>query len=159
MHKNKLLVLVFIILLFPIIHAHLDAGHDEVINGYLSDFGYSPENPSVSETTFLSFNLVNDSTKEVINITSVWLRISSSSEIVFSGELNAKNGNALLNYKFPYKDNYEIKIQFKQNDEIILETNVMIKITSNNNIKYLILIILGLISISIFLMRNKIKKK
>lgn len=58
-------------------HAHLDGGADKTIKDYLIDFGFSPEKPKAGEKVTLAFNLVNATTKEIIEPTSVWVRISS----------------------------------------------------------------------------------
>lgn len=156
--KLKLLVLGFLFLFqFSLIAAHLEGGKDEVIDGYLVDFGYSPENPSTKEATFISFNLLNDSSRETIDLTSVWMRISNSKEVVFSGEIKAENGNVFLNYKFPYGDDYEITSRFLNGEETVLETDFTIKIKEDK--KYKIVLFLLVILVLSFLILKKYSKK
>ena len=165
--KNKILlniVLIFVIIVFSsIVFSHLDAGQDKVVDNYKVDFGYSPENPNTNDKVAIALTLF-DTNQEVIEPDSVWVRISSSKEVIFAGTLKPKNGNAAFTYKFPYAGNYEITSRFIYDKETIVEINFIINIekTSNLEIYYLIfaiiaLIILTFVIIKLKSLKNKLK--
>ena len=84
--KNKILlnvVSIFIIIVSStIVLPHLDAGEDKIIGEYLADFSYSPKEPSIDGKVTMAFSLLNNTNQEVIELESVWIRISSSKEVV-----------------------------------------------------------------------------
>jgi len=151
--KHKTILLMFVLLIIPASFAHLDAGGDKVINNYLIDFGYAPENPKVSDKLTLAFNLINDTTKEVIEPSNVWIRISSSKEVVFAGTFHPEAQHIAFSYKFPYADEYEITARFKDDKGIIIETDFKIKIEGFNIGLIFIIAVLFIIGLMI------IKKK
>ena len=108
--KGKLIFLFFLIIIFsPYSFAHLDAGEEKVIDDYLIDLGYAPESPKVTDKVTLAFNLINNTTKEVIEPTSVWIRISSPKEVVFAGTFHPEAKNIAFTYTFPYADDYSLE--------------------------------------------------
>ena len=114
--KNKILLLLIIpvIVLIPNVLSHLDAGQDKVIDNYQVDFGYSPENPKTTEKVVIALTLFNNTNQKVIEPESIWIRISSSEEVVFAGTLKQESGNVAFTYRFPYADNYEITSRFNK---------------------------------------------
>ena len=163
--KSKLMLIlsILIVALTPHALAHLDVGEDKTIGNYLIDFGYSPENPNTNDKVAIALTLF-DTNQEVIEPDSVWVRISSSKEVVFAGTLKPKNGNAAFTYKFPYAGNYEITSRFSDDKETIVEINFSINIekTSNLEIYYLIsaiiaLIIIPFVIIKLKSLKNKLK--
>ncbi|MCH8067493.1 MAG: hypothetical protein IIC69_02820, partial [Nanoarchaeota archaeon] len=125
--KSKLMLIlsILIVALTPHALAHLDVGEDKTIGNYLIDFGYSPENPNTNDKVAIALTLF-DTNQEVIEPDSVWVRISSSKEVVFAGTLKPKNGNVAFTYKFPYAGNYEITSRFSDDKETIVEINFSI---------------------------------
>lgn len=160
--KLKKSLFIFLIIIFSLYSfAHLDVGKDKVIDGYLIDFGYTPENPKVTDKVTMAFNLLNDTTKEIIEPTSVWIRISSSKEVVFAGTFHTEAQNVVFNYVFPYADDYEITARFKDNDNTLVETDFEIKIEKKSKIKlyYIAKIIIILIIAGFIIKKFKVKHK
>jgi len=166
--KNKFLLVILsllIIVLIPIVLAHLDVGEDKEIGDYVVDFGYSPENPKTTDNVAIALTLF-DTNQEVIEPESVWVRISSSKEVVFAGTLKPENGNVAFTYKFPYADKYDITARFNDSKETIVKTNFNIQIEgkiSNLEIYFLIFTIIALIIIIFVIiklksLKNKLKK-
>jgi hypothetical protein len=111
---------------FAMVHlasAHLDAGQDTVINGYLIDFGYSPAHPNTINNTFINFNVLDNATQKKINITSMWIRISDTKKTVFSGTFKPENGNVAFQYTFPRKGNYVILSRSYTENGLMVETS------------------------------------
>ena len=156
--KSKLMLIlsILIVALTPHALAHLDVGEDKTIGNYLIDFGYSPENPNTNDKVAIALTLF-DTNQEVIEPDSVWVRISSSKEVIFAGTLKPKNGNVAFTYKFPYAGNYEITSRFSDDKETIVEINFSINIekTSNLEIYYLIFAIIALIIITFVIIKLK----
>ena len=164
--KNKILlniVLIFVIIVFSsIVLSHLDAGQDKVIDNYLIDFGYSPENPNTNDKVAIALTLF-DANQEVIEPDSVWIRISSSKEVVFAGTLKPKNGNVAFTYKFPYAGNYEITSRFSDDKETIVETDFHIKIEEEIPIYYyffgiIVVLIIVFVVVKLNVLSRKLKK-
>jgi|TARA_B100001971_G_C18199552_1_gene543666 hypothetical protein len=159
---NKFLLIFLIVIVLPNSFAHLDAGEDKLIDDYLIDFGYSPENPKAIDKVTIAFNLLDDTTKEIIVPTSVWIRISSSKEVVFAGTFHPEAEHVAFTYTFPYSDDYEITARFKDNNSILAETDFEIKLEKEKMSKinlYLLLTSLVLfILIGFIIIKLKTKK-
>ena len=162
--KNKILlnvVSIFIIIVSStIVLPHLDAGEDKIIGEYLADFSYSPKEPSIDGKVTMAFLLLNSSNQEVIETESIWIRISSSKEVVFAGTLKQESGNVAFTYKFPYADNYIIAARYNGNGDTIVEADFNIKIKESVPMYYYILgIVVILIIIFIAIKFNVVNKK
>jgi len=162
--KNKLMLilLISVIVLIPNALSHLDAGQDKVIDNYKVDFGYSPENPTTTDKVAITLTLF-DTNQEVIEPDSVWIRISSSKEVVFAGTLKPLNGNVAFTYKFSSADNYDITARFNDDKETIVETNFSIEITETVQIYYysfgiIVLLVIVFIIIKLRVLNKKLKK-
>ena len=161
--KNKLLlILVLIIALTPNVLSHLDVGEDKTIGNYLIDFGYSPENPNTNDKVAIALTLF-DANQEVIEPDSVWIRISSSKEVVFAGTLKPKNGNVAFTYKYPYAGDYEITSRFSDDKETIVETDFHIKIEEEIPIYYyffgiIVVLIIIFVVVKLNVLSRKLKK-
>lgn len=153
---KKLIFLIFIFLSFNFSLAHLDAGEDKIVDGYLIDFGYSPETPKSTDNIDFVFNLVNGTTKDPINPTSVWIRISDKDNIVFTGTFHPEFENVAFSYTFPREGDYEILARFNENSNVIAESNFNISILRGrknlNNV--LPLFLLAIIIILVFYIRK-----
>ena len=160
MNKLLLILLISIIVLIPNALSHLDAGEDKVIGEYLADFSYSPKEPSIDSKVTIAFSLLNNTNQEVIELESVWIRISSSREVVFAGTLKQESGNAAFTYKFPYADDYIITTRYNDNEKTIVTADFNIKIRESVPIYYyLIGIIVILIIVFIAVKFNVLNKK
>ena len=129
--------------------AHLDAGVDVEQNGYLLDFGYSPEHPTPGTQTALSAMLVNKTTSQEVK-TPVWMRISRHDEILFAGTLSE---NTLI-LTFPAADDYDITVEFK--DEGIRHT-FNLDVREDNTPAIVLIVLLFLVLWYIFIKRSKVK--
>ncbi len=164
--KGKISTIIMILLavsLVPIGFAHLDAGKDKVIDDYLIDFGYSPESPKATDRIEFAFNLINNTTKDIIEPASAWIRISSSKEVVFAGTVHSEAKHVAFAYMFPYADDYDIKVRFKTDETVIVEADFEIKV-GKAPYKYVFvgvksLIIILLISAIVFVWKNKHKRE
>jgi len=162
--KNKILlnvVSIFIIIVSStIVLPHLDAGEDKIIGEYLADFSYSPKEPSIDGKVTMAFSLLNSSNQEVIETESIWIRISSSKEVVFAGTLKLESGNVAFTYKFPYADDYTITARYNDNEKTIATTDFNIKIRESVPVYYyLIGIVVMLILVFIAVKSNVLNKK
>ncbi len=156
----SLILFVFIIALIPNALSHLEAGEDKAIGEYLMDFSYSPKDPSIDDKVTMDFSLSNNTNQEVIETESVWIRISSSKEVVFAGTLKQESGNVAFTYKFPYADNYAIKAKYNDNENTIAEADFNLKIKESVPVYYYILgIIVILIVIFVVTKFNVLNKK
>jgi len=184
--KLKLIILVLTILLVPIAIAHLDAGEDKVVDGYLVDFGYLPDTPTAGDKIQIVFNLLNSSTKEVLEPTSVWVRISNSDTVLFAGTFYPEEGSVAFTYAVFKAGDYEVDARFKAGSEVLVQTSFDLQVKDrslevpekkevqeevqeektelenrilNKNTVIFVLIVLLLISLSLVHMyRNKSKK-
>ncbi|MEK6876566.1 MAG: hypothetical protein AABX63_04085 [Nanoarchaeota archaeon] len=155
-----LIMIIFIIALIPNALPHLDAGEDKVVGEYLVDFSYSPKEPSIDDKAAMAFSLLNNTNREVIEPESVWIRLSSSKEVVFAGTLKQESGNVAFTYKFPYADDYIITARYKDSEKTIVETDFNIKIKESVPVYYYVLgIIVTLILIFVVMKFNSLNKK
>ncbi len=154
---NTNVIFVILSLFFiPSASAHLGAGEDTVIGGYLVDFGYAPPTPNAKESTILAFNLVNDSTKEVIGPTSVWVRISSPENVVFAGTFHPKSEHVSFSYAFPEPGYYEITAKFEKDDRASVQADFELEVTGEKQTKNILnLILLGIIMLIMRLFLGK----
>ena len=145
---KKLLIL---LLILPLAFAHLEGGEDRVKDNYIIDFGYEPI-PKAEEKVTLAFNLLNASTDEIIPFTDVWLRISSK-EVVLSTNIIQQADHVALTYTFPYPDTYDIKIRFRNNDNLLVEEDFSLEVKGKSN--FLLYVLLTIILILIVLLRKR----
>ena len=68
---KRALIFIILLLIIPFTLAHLDAGEDTTVDGYEIDFGYSPSEIDSETKALLSFNLLNETTKETIEFDSL----------------------------------------------------------------------------------------
>ena len=132
------------VLLVPLVTPHLDGGEDKIIDDYLIDFGYSPEKITSKDKVTLAFNLVNKTTQEVIEPSNVWIRISSSKEVVFAGTFKPQAQHITFTYKFPYADKYTIDARFSDEIRTLTQTNFNLNV-KKNYVKYIITLIIILL--------------
>lgn len=134
-------ILFFLITLIPlpITYAHLDGGVDKTINGYIIDFGFSPEQPRTTDRVTLAFNLMDATTEEVIEPTSVWIRVSSPKEVVFTGTFHPEEKHIAFTHTFLEANVYEILARFKDNGDTLVEAKFQLTVidTISNKTKFL----------------------
>ena len=159
--NNFLLSIIFFIGLTLSSYAHLEAGEDKAVGGYIVDFGYSPKNPTYDEKVIFAFNLLNASTSEVIEPESVWVRISNKEQVVFSGTFKPEAQHVAFIYKFPGAGEYVIEPAFKNNGISIAESefSITIKQPKYYYIIYSIIIVLGIAVLILIASLVKMRKK
>jgi len=108
--------------------AHLGGGQDKVVGDYQLDLGYSPESLKMDEPAILAFDLANAITEEVIEPTSVWVRIADSQGVLFAGTFYPESQQVLFTYTFPHEGNYKITARFKDDKATIVETGFEIEV-------------------------------
>jgi len=149
---------------FAFVLAHLDYGQDIIKNGHIIDFGFVPQEVvSLSPTNFV-INLINSTTEEPINLTSILVRISSSKEIIFSGELFPKNASLPFTFTFPKGENYSLDFHFKNNQKIIEKQTFYIQVKDVNSVDTLyyiigLIVLFLLLFLKSFYLRKKLKEK
>jgi len=156
---KRLLLLIGLLILPVMASAHLDAGHDVVVDGHLIDFGYSPEFIEVGEPANFAFNLVDPDTEQPIEFESLWVRISSPERIVFVGSLFPElSGNVTFNYTFDEASVYVIDAVFRGVDGDIAEQNFAVRVFDNMKVEDLsVLILLALVLIVIVFSDDRLK--
>ena len=87
--KKYFSFLLILIFLLPLTLAHLDGGQDIQIDNFVSDLGYSIEEPKMGDELYLLFSLNEDGVE--IPITHAWVRIAKEDEIFFIGDLYAED--------------------------------------------------------------------
>lgn len=148
-----LIVLCLVLLFTQTVKAHLDGGEDKVIGNYLIDFGFSSEQPRIGENIIFTFNLLDNETKEIIDFTSVWVRISSSDGIIFAGTLHQEAKNVTFSNTFSSANLYEITARFKQGNEVLIETSFPLKVLGEKEssisplLGYRITLLFGIINV------------
>ena len=127
---TKLLKLIFIIGILNIflVVAHLDVGVDKVVDGYLIDFGYGPENPTTEDKVSMNMVFLNESTRGSVDIDSVWLRFSNPEEVVFAGTMKPDQSIISWTYVFPKAGNYDIEARFIKDGETLSESSFNLEI-------------------------------
>lgn len=123
----KLAAVLAVLLLAPPVHAHLDAGEDVAAGSYVLDFGYSPAEPSTDDRTTISLAIL-DADGKAVAADSVWVRISSGSDVLFAGSLYPGPGGALFAYRFPEPGTYSIRARFSRGSEVLAENDFEILI-------------------------------
>ncbi len=125
---NLFILFVLILISLPVVYAHLDGGTDKAVGDYLIDFGFSPKNPRTTDHVTLAFNLLNRTTKKVIEPASVWIRISSSENVVFAGTFHPEVEHVAFSYTFPKAGKYEILARFKDEGSTLTETTFQLAV-------------------------------
>ena len=129
---NCVSLVVSILILFPFATAHLDAGEDKVSNGYLIDFGYSPEKPATNDLVSLSLEIYEEETNALIVPSSVDIKISLNDETIFESSLQPDSGQILLKEKFLQGGDYNIEAVFYSEDEQLVQESFNFNVDDNN---------------------------
>jgi hypothetical protein len=119
--RPLILMGIFLLVLGTLAEAHLDAGSDDVVNGYMIDYGYSPVEPNNQNSTFINFNVLDNATQKVVNITEVWVRISDEKKTVFAGSFKPTAGNVGFSFTFPHTGNFDMMARFYNGSQILAE--------------------------------------
>ena len=151
--------MIFVLICFNSVYAHLDAGQDKAANGYLIDLGYTPAELISMEKASFALNLVNDTTKDPIGIDKVWIRISGSKDTVFAGNFYPEFESVAFTFTFPYPDTYEMSTKFFVGDALAAEANFNILVNGGKTSKWNISLLLGILLISMFAFARFILKK
>ena len=158
---SNLIIIFFIYLLIGafIVYGHLEGGKDKAVNGYLIDFGYDPKKPIANEKTIIVISLFNETTQEVIEPTKVWIRISSSNDVVFAGTFKPETQNIAFSFTFPESGTFEITTRFFEDENLIVETDFDINVRGKADYSIIIILFLSLILLVIVLKSILFKPK
>ena len=118
-----------------------EASFEKETGGYLIDVGYDPEEFKQGGVTDFDFNLIQVGTKEDVEFSDIWVRISIENRAYFAGAL-AKTGigRTTLKYVFPVDGDYELSVRFENEGEILSETSFPLSVqkvqgsVSSNNL-------------------------
>ncbi|MCH8004026.1 MAG: hypothetical protein IH934_05335 [Nanoarchaeota archaeon] len=157
--KKIILILVFLIINLYNVIGHLEGGKDKAVNGYLIDFGYDPKNPIANEKTVIVISLFNETTNEVIEPTSMWIRVSSTEDVIFAGTFKPENQNVAFSFTFPHGDVFEITTRFFEDENLIVETDFDINVKGKTYYSKIIILFLSLILLVIVLKSILFKPK
>ncbi|MBI4018896.1 MAG: hypothetical protein HY364_01420 [Candidatus Aenigmarchaeota archaeon] len=141
------------LLIFSPAFAHLDAGQDVAVGGYLADFGHSPGNISSGESGILAFNLANVTTGDALIPQNVWVRISKGDDVTFAGSFAPHGGSVTFTYLFPEAGVYTIKARYFGNESILAEADFAVRIeerASDNTFTTAFLFLLGLFVVILY---------
>lgn len=149
----KIFMVIFFLVVMGFSSAHLGAGEDLKKDGYIIDFGYSPKAIKSGYPVNFAINLVNETTKKPVEITSIWTRISKNEEILFAGEIAAEDSSVVFSYVPAYSGNYVFDFEFRQGNKVLEKQNFDLDIKKSDKNIYLIAGLIGLIII-VFCLRK-----
>jgi len=156
---SKIYIISFILIILNlfIVNAHLEGGQDKEIDGYVVDLGWDPEFPKLNEKVAISINIANATDFDIVDPTSVWVRISSERDVVFAGTLNPKLGNAALIYTFPEEGSFDINIRIFDKEELLIDTDFFLNVKGKTDYSKIIILFLLLI-ILVMVLKNVLFK-
>ena len=129
--------------------AHLDAGQDIVVGGYLADFGYSPANITAGQSAILTFNRGNATSEEALQPESVWVRISRGDDVLFAGTFAPQAGNVAFTYVFPEGGVYGVKTRYFSSERVLAEADFSAEVRERNSYNLLVLAVLAMLAFAI----------
>ena len=158
------LLIITLILTVPIALGN-GAGNyvQKTANGLLFEFGMEPKEPKADERVIMSLSVHNSSTKEPLDIESLWIRITKGNEILFtSGDFRIKKeGPLFFGYMFKESGTYTIDFSAKHKGKDV-KTSFPVSVEKvaekafKNFLIFAILFVLGYAASSLF---NKLKRK
>lgn len=134
--KNVLLVIfVFFCILPSNVFAHgFGKSLEAQVDGYLVDIGYDPENGTALQTHVYDISLLNSETKEAVEFTDVWVRISKDKKTYLAtGISKARIGKTTLAYIYPDAGNYQMSVRFQNGKDKIVETVFDLSVVENKD--------------------------
>jgi len=110
--------------------AHMAAGQDIEVDGYILDFGFAPELPVAGQLSDISINLVDAETEEPVDTDEAWVRIGGADGFVFSGRFRPVDGNVTFSIVIPEAGDQEVHVQFLQQGEVLLDRDVTLPVVA-----------------------------
>jgi len=111
--------------------AHLAGDIDKVVDGYLIDLGWDPDPLLAHRTANFSLNLVKPETQQVVEPEKVWVRISHSDAVIFSGTFAPAAGHVVFQTLLDKPDHYEIRARFENIESKTIETRFEVDVVSS----------------------------
>ncbi|XKT74456.1 MAG: hypothetical protein ACJKTH_03815 [Patescibacteria group bacterium UBA2163] len=114
----------FLFLLAPgVVGAHSwGTSHEDEVNGYALDIGYSSPAPEVGEAVIFDFEILRNQ-ERFHDFSDVWVRIEGErGTTLATGVHNAEFGGSRLSYVFPYAGEYTVSARYQNEDEAIAST-------------------------------------
>jgi hypothetical protein len=105
-------LIAWLMLVIPLSFAHLAAGQDIEVDGYLVDMGQDPESITVGEPFTLMLGISNASTGEQLNPRKVWVRIMKDGTIAFAGTFSPEARSMSVVMSFPKEGVYTMDARF-----------------------------------------------
>ncbi len=132
--KYSLVGIVFLCLsiFFPAItNAHTSgASIEKVVGNYLLDVGFTPEFLFEDTQIRFDFSVYDNTTKQEISFSEVWVRIEKEGKLLFAGGLNkARFGATGLAYNFSEGGNYKVSARFSGATSTIAEAEFDLPVT------------------------------
>ncbi|MBS3116952.1 hypothetical protein J4421_05140 [Candidatus Woesearchaeota archaeon] len=149
---------VFVIILTSSSLSHLDAGEDKEVGDYLVDFSYSPKEITKDNKALLTFTILDNEKRDVIEFDKVWVRIEEKENIVFTATLSSDLDQAVLTYIFPEAGEYLITARFFKDEQKMVETSFTLSV-EDDWVGYVLLILFVLTLSVIILQQKKIQEK
>ena len=99
-------------LALPFALAHLEAGEDKEVDGYLIDMGHDPEFINAGEPFTLSLSISNATTEEQLSPRKVWVRIMKDGQVVFAATFAPEARNVMTVMSLPEAGMHTIEARF-----------------------------------------------
>jgi len=128
-HNLKFVMYVLtLFLVMQLITAHGDGGRAELlVDNYLIEMIYSEKPLTTNEPVLFIISLKESITSKPINFTNMQLFLSDNEKTLISTSLIPEfNGRVSFTYRFPYEDDFSIKVKFFNGLETIVETEFII---------------------------------
>ncbi len=113
---KALIIAAVLLLALPFSFAHLAAGQDKEVDGYLIDMGHDPEFINAGEPFTLALSISNATTQEQLNPRKVWLRIMKEEEGVqkvwFAGTFSPEARSVTTLMSLPGDGVYTMDVRF-----------------------------------------------
>ena len=105
---------------------------EKVVGEYLATLEYEELLFLEGEPTRFDFELVNNATKESIEFTDVWVKVTEGTKALFIAPIAKPGfGNIGMTYTFPVAGEYELNLRFQNKDTSIAEISFLLKVEAN----------------------------
>ncbi len=123
----RVVILVFLFLILSVNSAFshgFGASFEKTVSKYFIDVGYDPFEMTEGDQTTFSFTILTDSTKDLVEFDSVWVRIMDGKRAILATGIDAGiNSAPTLIYTFPREGEYTLFVRFEKGDETLAEAD------------------------------------
>jgi len=112
-----------------VVSAHSEgASFEQVIDGYIVDIGYSPENIVAKTSVPFDFGLNLSSGEEVL-YESIWVRVSQDRNVFYAGGIHRSSvGATTMLYQFPEPGVYTLSARFQDGVDALTEVSFEVEV-------------------------------